>query len=65
MQTHTLLVFLFHGVGGEHALNVSLQAHHQLIAFLKENIKQIWIAPLIDIARYVKKHQQTITTSND
>jgi peptidoglycan-N-acetylglucosamine deacetylase len=25
MQTHSLLVFLFHGVGGEHNLNVSLQ----------------------------------------
>src|SRR5829696_4665634 len=29
MQKHALLVFLFHGVGGEHGLNVSLEAHHK------------------------------------
>lgn len=33
LASHTLLVFLFHGVGGEHALNVSLQAHSQLLHF--------------------------------
>ena len=27
MAAHTLLVFLFHGVGGEHSLNVSREAH--------------------------------------
>jgi sialate O-acetylesterase len=44
MQTNTLLVFLFHGVGGEHAINVSLSAHSQLLHFLKQNEKDIWIA---------------------
>lgn len=53
-QTNTLLVFLFHGVGGEHAINVSLEAHRQLLQFLKQNEKDIWIAPMIDVARYVK-----------
>ena len=62
MQSHTLLVFLFHGVGGEHSLNVSVRAHHDLLAFLKQHQKEIWIAPLIDIARYIKQHQQPPTT---
>lgn len=57
MQSHTLLVFLFHGVGGEHSLNVSLPAHHQLLQFLKENRKQIWVAPMIDVAEYIKNFQ--------
>lgn len=26
-QAHTLLVFMFHGVGGGHPLNVDLAAH--------------------------------------
>ncbi len=57
MQTNTLLVFLFHGVGGEHAINVSLDAHRQLLNFLKQNEKDIWIAPMIDVAEYIKAYQ--------
>src|SRR5690349_4351757 len=37
-----LLVFLFHGVGGGHSLNVSLEAHSALLHYLKENEKEIW-----------------------
>lgn len=58
MSTHTLLVFLFHGVGGEHSLNVSLPAHSQLLHYLKANQKDIWIAPMIDVAEYIKNYQQ-------
>ena len=57
MESHTLLVFLFHGVGGEHSLNVSLPAHSQLIHFLGANKKNIWIAPMIDVAKFIKKVQ--------
>jgi sialate O-acetylesterase len=58
MQHNALLVFLFHGVGGEHALDVSLRAHHQLLQFLKQNEKDIWVAPLVDIAEYVKEYDR-------
>jgi peptidoglycan/xylan/chitin deacetylase (PgdA/CDA1 family) len=57
MEKHALLVFLFHGVGGEHNLNVSLEAHSRLLHFLRQNQKQIWIATMIDVAEYVKKYQ--------
>jgi peptidoglycan/xylan/chitin deacetylase (PgdA/CDA1 family) len=57
MESHTLLVFLFHGVGGEHSLNVSLEAHRQLLHFLKQNQKNIWTAPIIDVAEFIKKYQ--------
>lgn len=57
METHTLLVFLFHGVGGEHNLNVSLEAHSQLVHYLKLHEKDIWVAPLVDVAQYVRKVQ--------
>jgi len=56
-QKHALVVFLFHGVGGEHSLNVSLQAHSQLLHYLKQNQKDIWIAPMVDVAEYIKKYQ--------
>ncbi len=58
MENNALLVFLFHGVGGEHSINVSLDAHSKLLHFLKQNEKDIWIAPLIDIAEYVKEYNQ-------
>jgi peptidoglycan-N-acetylglucosamine deacetylase len=54
IEDHALLVFLFHGVGGEHAINVSLEAHSKLLYFLKQNEKDIWVAPLIEIAEYIK-----------
>jgi peptidoglycan/xylan/chitin deacetylase (PgdA/CDA1 family) len=54
MKTHTLLVFLFHGVGGEHSLNVSLEAHSALLHFLQQHENEIWIAPMIEVAEYIK-----------
>lgn len=49
-----LVVFLFHGVGGEHRLDVTLEAHRQLLTFLKEHQQDIWVAPLVDVARSLK-----------
>ncbi len=53
-----LLVFLFHGVGGEHSLNVSLPAHRQLLQYLKKREKDLWIAPMVEIAEFVKYQQK-------
>lgn len=55
-ETHSLLVFLFHGVGGGHSLNVNRGAHTQLLAYLKEQEKNIWIAPMVDVAKYIQQH---------
>ena len=57
-QSRTLLVFLFHGVGGEHNLNVSLEAHRELVRYLKQNEKEIWNAPLVEVAKYIKAKQK-------
>ena len=57
MNNNDLLVFLFHGVGGGHDINVSVEAHSKLLYFLKQNEKDIWIAPLVDIAGYVRQYQ--------
>lgn len=58
MKNNAWIVFLFHGVGGGHALNVSLHAHSELLHFLKQNEKDIWIAPFIDVAEYVKNYKE-------
>jgi len=57
-QTHTLLVFLFHGVGGGHSLNVDLAAHRQLLRYLKAHDKDIWVAPMVEVAERVRAMQQ-------
>lgn len=55
--TNSLIVFLFHGVGGGHSLNVALPEHNKLLRYLKQNAKDIWVAPFIDVANYAKSHQ--------
>lgn len=57
-EKKALVVFLFHGVGGEHTINVSKEAHQRLLTYLKEHESEIWIAPLRDIAYYIKLKQQ-------
>lgn len=57
VATHTLLVFLFHGVGGEHSLNVSREAHSGLLHYLKQHESEIWIAPMIDVAGFIKNNR--------
>ncbi len=50
MESHCLLVILFHGVGGGNSLNVSVAAHREFVQFLKQNEKDIMIAPMITVA---------------
>lgn len=57
METHTLLVFLFHGVGGGHSINVTMGEHSKLIHFLQEHEKEIWVAPMLTVAQFIKKSQ--------
>jgi sialate O-acetylesterase len=56
--SNALVVFLFHGVGGEHSLDISLREHRKLLHFLKQNEKDIWIAPFLEVAEYVKEYHQ-------
>ena len=58
MKTHTLLVFHFHGVGGEHSLNVSLEAHSKLLHLLQQHQQDLWITPMLNVAKYIKNYQQ-------
>ncbi|MCF2498190.1 sialate O-acetylesterase [Dyadobacter chenhuakuii] len=53
-QSGKLLVFLFHGVGGEHALNVSNQAHSELLHYLKESEKEIYVDTMRNVAEHIQ-----------
>ena len=56
-QSHTLLVFLFHGMGGGHPLNVDLAAHRQLLRYLKAHERDIYIAPMVEVAAKIRAVQ--------
>lgn len=56
MEGNALLVFVFHGVGGDHSINVSAEAHRELLQFLRQNESQVWVAPFIEIAEHLKRN---------
>jgi sialate O-acetylesterase len=57
LNENGLVVFLFHGVGGEHNLNVSLEAHRELLRYLKKNERDIWVSPLIEVVEFIKNNK--------
>ena len=60
-ETNSLLVILFHGVNGGNSLNVSLPEHSKFLHWLKQNQKDLWIAPMIDVAEWIKNYQSKKT----
>lgn len=54
MDNGALLVIVFHGVGGEHSINISLEAHRELMRYIKQNESKIWVAPFLDIAQHMQ-----------
>jgi len=55
IETNSLLVILFHGVGGGNSLNVSLTDHHKLLTYLKQKQESIWVAPMITVAEHINE----------
>jgi peptidoglycan/xylan/chitin deacetylase (PgdA/CDA1 family) len=53
----SFIVFLFHGVGGEHPLNVDLEEHQKLLLYLKKREKDIWVTTMVDLGKYIQKKQ--------
>lgn len=53
-KNRALLVFVFHGVGGGHAINIGLAAHRQLLRYLQAHSDDIWVAPLVEVATYMQ-----------
>jgi len=57
VATKSLLVILFHGVGGGNSLNVLVPEHRRFLQWLKKNEKDCWISPMVTVAAYIKKYQ--------
>ena len=51
------VVFMIHGVGkGTHSLYMEKTDHEKLVNWLAANKADIWTAPFIEVAQYVKDH---------
>jgi len=46
-------VFMFHGVGGDY-LNVSAEAHHALLQYLKTHEDEIWVGTFQEVMDFVR-----------
>jgi len=57
VKTESLLVFLFHGVGGGHNIDVALEEHNELIKYLADNEKDIWIPTMVEAAEYIQNYR--------
>ncbi len=55
--TNSLLVILFHGVGGGNGLNITIPEHRAFLSYLKQHEKDIWITSMLDAATYIKSWQ--------
>ncbi len=51
------LIFLFHGVGGEHPMNITEKEHNKLLDYLKKHKKSVWVEPVLGIGAYVKENR--------
>ena len=63
MENKTLAVFMFHSVGGGY-LNVSSEAHLELLEFLQQNKELIWVDTFINVMKHVRNEQQRPKTQS-
>jgi len=57
IQTNSLLVFLFHGVGGGNGLNVSIDNHRKILSYIKQQEKDLMIGPMLTVAEHIRDWQ--------
>ncbi len=56
LQNNGLLIVLFHGVGGEHGLNIERKEHQKFIEYLSSRQDEFWVATLLDVADYINEN---------
>lgn len=60
IATKSLLVILFHGVGGGNGLDVKVEDHNKLLSYIKQYENDIMIAPMVEMAKHIKDWQDQI-----
>lgn len=54
---NALLVILYHGVGGGHAINIDSDKHNAFLDYLKANEEDFWITTLLEASKHAKKYK--------
>ena len=57
ISSQSLLVLLFHGVGGGNSLDVDMEDHKKLLEYVHSRKEDIYIAPMIEIAEHIREYQ--------
>jgi len=57
IEDKALLIFLFHGVEKGVPLSTTSAIHKELLEYIKSKENKIWVAPMIDVAEFVKATQ--------
>ncbi len=52
-RSGSLAVFIFHGVGGGHGINVAREDHRKLLEWLDKHRDRVWTAPFLTVMEYV------------
>ncbi len=60
--SRSLLVILFHGVGGGNPLNVSVEAHRAFLQYLKQQEQDLWIPTMLQAAEHIQAIQSASST---
>lgn len=64
IRNNGLVIFLFHGIGGEHDLIIERDQHRQFIEYLASRKEDFWIAPLIEIADFIVDNKLSESIGN-
>lgn len=57
IKNNSLLVLLFHGVGGGNGLDVNIEDHRKLLIYLKQHEADLMIAPMQETAEHIRTWQ--------
>jgi peptidoglycan-N-acetylglucosamine deacetylase len=57
LDQDTLLVLLFHSVGGGNSLYVQLNYHKKLLEYIHSNEDYIYVARLLEVAEHIQNYQ--------
>lgn len=58
IETNSLLVILFHGVGGGNALDVTVENHRKILAYIKQHQNDIYSGTMLEVAEHVQEWQK-------
>jgi peptidoglycan/xylan/chitin deacetylase (PgdA/CDA1 family) len=49
-----LIIFVFHGIGGGHDIDMGIKEHYQFLQYLKSREADVWITTLRDAVKYMQ-----------